>query len=203
MQSSHTLDQLDIAFDDTTTPSLDQITPLPVPWSCAMVTTDGSTLRTTSGMPPVAACALGAITGAGAERACGPRPNVQPVRAAASKAATGSARSAGRRRRGRPVSRWWSHAAAIVRLLSDGARRGPVPRKERSHLVTAIIGMLAASSSFRASDLVEVVVDEADGHGALPYGRGHPFDGTAAHVAGGEHSGAAGLESQRSAVRLL
>jgi hypothetical protein len=59
MQSSHTLDQLDIAFDDTTTPSLDQITPLPVPWSCAMVTTDGSTLRTTSGMPPVAACALG------------------------------------------------------------------------------------------------------------------------------------------------
>jgi hypothetical protein len=31
MQSSHTLDQLDIAFDDTTTPSLDQITPLPVP----------------------------------------------------------------------------------------------------------------------------------------------------------------------------
>ena len=63
--------------------------------------------------------------------------------------------------------------------------------------------MLAASSSFRASDLVEVVVDEADGHGALPYGRGHPFDRTAAHVAGGEHSGAAGLESQRSAVRLL
>jgi hypothetical protein len=77
----------------TTTPSLDQITPLPVPWSWAMVTTDGSTVRTTSGMSPVAACALGASTGAGAERACGSRPSVHPVRAAASKAATASARS--------------------------------------------------------------------------------------------------------------
>jgi hypothetical protein len=88
----------------TTTPSLDQITPLPVPWSWVMVTTDGSTLRTTSGMSPVAACALGASTGAGAERACGCRPSVQPVRAAASKAASTS--SAGRRRPGRPGSRW-------------------------------------------------------------------------------------------------
>jgi hypothetical protein len=64
-------------------------------------------------------------------------------------------------------------ATAIVRLLSDGARRGPVPRKERSHLVTAIIGMLAASSSSRAS---EVVVDEADGHGALPFRRFLPCE---------------------------
>jgi hypothetical protein len=35
---------------------------------------------------------------------------------------------------------------------------------------------------------VEVVVDQADGHGALADGRGHPFDRTAAHVAGGEPS---------------
>jgi hypothetical protein len=85
---------------------LDQITPLPVPWSWAMVTTDGSTLRTTSGMSPVAAWALGASTGAGAERACGSRPRVHLVRAAASKAATAGAISAACRRRARLVSLW-------------------------------------------------------------------------------------------------
>jgi hypothetical protein len=83
----------------TTTPSLDQITPLPVPWSWAIVTTDGSTFWTTSGMSPVAACALGASIGAGAERACGWWPSVQPLRAATSTAAsTSEARVRGRRR---------------------------------------------------------------------------------------------------------
>ena len=47
---------------------------------------------------------------------------------------------------------------------------------------------MLASSLSRAADLVEVVVDQADGHGALADGRGHPFDRTAAHVAGGEPS---------------
>jgi len=113
----------------TTTPSLDQITPLPVPWSWATVTTDGSTFWTTSGMLPVAACALGASTGAGVERACGSWPSVHPVRAAASMAATASAGSAGRRCRDRLVSLWWAHAATIVRLLSGGARHRSGPRR--------------------------------------------------------------------------
>jgi hypothetical protein len=106
----------------TTTPSLDQTTPLPVPWSWATVTTDGSTLRTTWGMSPVAACALGAITGAGAERACGSRPSVQPPRAAASTATSASeprASSARRCRGGRVASRLGSHAAGILGSLSD------------------------------------------------------------------------------------
>src|SRR5512132_1680754 len=73
---------------------------------------------------------------------------------------------------------------------------------ERSNLVNALTGTLAACSLSSASDLLEVVVDQTDGHGALADRRGHPFDRTAAHVAGGEHAGLAGLKRQRLAARL-
>src|SRR5512133_2986899 len=84
----------------TTTPSLDQTTPLPVPWSWLMVTTDGSTLRTIPGMSLVAAAwapalAGTAVTGAGVERACGARVRLQPARTAASAAASSSSAGQG------------------------------------------------------------------------------------------------------------
>ena len=63
--------------------------------------------------------------------------------------------------------------------------------------------MPGSSSLFRASDLVEVLVDEADGHGALADGGGHPLDRPAAHVADGEHAGLAGLQQQRPAAAAL
>jgi hypothetical protein len=100
---------------------------------------------------------------------------------------TAPGRSSGPRRRGTRCGLTLQVAAA---------------RMERSNQVRAIIGMPGSSSLFRASDLVEVVVDEADGHGALADGRGHPFDRAAAHVAGGEHASAAGLQRQRPAARL-
>src|SRR5829696_4378083 len=111
----------------TTTPSLDQTTPLPVPWSWEMVTTDGSTLRTTPGMSPAAAawalalaCGAAAVTGAGAERACGSRARLPPARAATTRAATAT-RAAGRVA-GR--KRMLGSPGAAVPLPTD-APRGP------------------------------------------------------------------------------
>jgi hypothetical protein len=43
---------------------------------------------------------------------------------------------------------------------------------------------------------LEVAVDQGDGGGAFADRRGHPFDRSLAHVAGGEHSGQAGFQRQ-------
>ena len=50
-----------------------------------------------------------------------------------------------------------------------------------------------------AAELLPVLVHHADGHGPLAHRGGHPSDGPAAHVPGGEHARAAGLERQRAA----
>src|SRR5262245_45121564 len=51
------------------------------------------------------------------------------------------------------------------------------------------------------SVLQQILVDGANGHGALPGGASHALDRAVAHVAGGEHARQAGLERQRRTVQ--
>jgi len=133
----------------TTTPSLDQITPLPVPWSWLMVTTDGSTLRTRAGMSPAAAAwtlafawTAGAVTGAGADRACDSGTRPQPARASTTSTAP-AGRAARRARTARAEAAAWGRCwVAVVRWFILGGsssggciagfrrRMSPEPRTE-------------------------------------------------------------------------
>src|ERR1700682_3924332 len=58
----------------------------------------------------------------------------------------------------------------------------------------------AASPRKGDSEILEVLVYEADGHGSFAHGRRHALDRAASNVAGCEDAGPAGLEQKGSAT---
>jgi hypothetical protein len=54
-------------------------------------------------------------------------------------------------------------------------------------------------TALRRAHLCQVLVNEAHCHRALPYGRSHPLDRPAAHIAHGEDAGLTALEHERLA----
>jgi hypothetical protein len=58
---------------------------------------------------------------------------------------------------------------------------------------------LRKATPLRRAHLCQVLVNEAHCHRALPYGRSHPLDRSAAHIADGEDAGLTALEHERLA----